>query len=298
MLSDHSLQLDKLQSPLFNEYGVSMYVVRLDLIHPIISGNKIFKLHYYIKEALETIDKKVVTFGGAFSNHLVATAYCCQLLGIKCIGIVRGERPGILSHTLMHCLDYGMELEFISRTDYKKSEKNYDYIKEQYNDCLIIPEGGFSHLGAKGAAKIMDNEALHSATHICTAVGTATTLAGIVLNATHSQEIIGIPVIKNMEDLWDRLPYLINDSTKKTPSIFNDYHFGGYAKKTNELIDFMNEFYTEFNIPTDFVYTAKMCYGVIDKIREGYFPKGSEIYCLHTGGLQGNASLPKGTLVF
>lgn len=298
MLSDQPVKLNTLHSPLFTQYGVSMHIARLDLLHPIVSGNKIFKLHYFIKEALKSSPKKIVTFGGAYSNHLVATAYYCQSLGIQCIGIVRGEKPAILSHTLMHCLDYGMELEYISRNDYTRTETNHSVFKEKYKDCIIVPEGGYSHWGAMGAAKIMDNEALHSATHICMAVGTATTLAGIVLNAKPTQEVIGIPVIKNMNDLPDRLSFLTNDSTKKIPSFFNDYHFGGYSKKTNELIEFMNAFYTEFDIPTDFVYTAKMCYGVLDKISEGYFPKGSKICCLHTGGLQGNASLSKGTLVF
>ena len=135
-------------------------------------------------------------------------------------------------------------------------------------------------------------------THVCTAIGTATTMAGLLMNADKEMSILGFPVIKNMVDIQKRLKYLLPQNPLKEPVIFSDYHFGGYAKKNKVLIDFMNAFYTEYNIPTDFVYTGKMMFGLFDLLKKGYFENGSKVLCIHTGGLQGNKSLPSGTLVF
>ena len=158
-------------------------------------------------------------------------------------------------------------------------------------------EGGYNAAGAKGASLIMDVIVADNFSHICTAVGTATTLAGLLIKKQIDQEIIAIPVIKNMFDIRERLNYLGVEADKPAV-IFSDYHFGGYAKHTKELISFMNSFYAETLISTDFVYTAKMMYAIYDKIKSGYFKTGSNILCIHTGGLQGNKSLPPGTLIF
>ena len=271
--------------------------MRLDEIHPIVSGNKIFKLRHFLGIVK---DKTVVTFGGAYSNHLVAAAFACKQKSIDCIGIVRGEKPKKLSHTLQQCIEYGMQLHFISRDEYDKKETPgfIDELKNKYGDCIIIPEGGYDTKGAKGAAAIMDyiND---DVTHICCAVGTGTTLAGLLSNVKPHQKIIALPALKGLNDIEIRLDLLTEGKfNRQQLQIENDYHFGGYAKKTDGLISFMNDLYNEYQLATDFVYTGKMMYGVMDMIEKDFFYPGSKVCCIHTGGLQGNLSLPKNTLTF
>lgn len=278
---------------------ITLSVARLDKIHPEVSGNKLFKLYYFVEECLQTSHKTILTFGGAYSNHLAATAFLCRETNLKCIGIVRGEQSKYLSHTLTQCRENGMELHFVSRSEYKQfKEINEENIIKSYGECITIPEGGYSTTGAKGASMITDGIAEKNFTHICTAVGTATTLAGLLNGKKPAQKIIGVPVLKNMTDIYERLDHLLPADQKEYPEIFNDYHFGGYAKYTDELLLFMNGFFATHNIPTDFLYTGKLMFAIIDKIKNGYFEKGSRIICLHTGGLQGNLSLQKGKLIF
>lgn len=295
-----NIRFDELENPVFEKKNIKLQLARLDKIHPVVSGNKLFKLHYFLDEAMQSNHKTMVSFGGAYSNHLVAIAFAGKESGLKSIGIVRGEEPKNLSHTLQQCLQYGMQLQFITRNEYKNTGQP-DFInnlKLKYGDFTLVPEGGYHPLGAAGASLIIDLLKDKNATHICTATGTATTLAGLLLKAQQSQQVITVPVIKNMNDIEERLFYLINKKKHNNLQIFDDYHFGGYAKKTEELINFMNVFYTNYGVPTDFVYTAKMMYAILDKINNNFFPAGSSIVCLHTGGLQGNQSLPPGTLLF
>ena len=295
-----NISFDKIFNHEITNQNLSLTVLRLDKIHEDVSGNKVFKLNYFIDECLKSSHKTMLTFGGAYSNHLVATAFLCKQKNIKSVGIVRGEEPKTLSHTLIRCKKFGMELNFISREAYQNFEDNKEQIllfKEKFGDFTIVSEGGCNAVGANGASLIMDIVKQKHYSHVCTAVGTATTLAGLILNKDLKQEIIAIPVIKNMLDIPERLKLLgVNENQK--PTIFSDYHLGGYAKHTPELISFMNSFYAETHIPTDFVYTAKMIYAIYDKIKSGYFKSGSNILCIHTGGLQGNKSLPAGTLIF
>ncbi len=295
-----NIRFDELENPVLEKKNIKLQLARLDKIHPVVSGNKLFKLHYFLDEAMQSNHKTMVSFGGAYSNHLVAIAFAGKESGLKSIGIVRGEEPKNLSHTLQQCLQYGMQLQFITRNEYKNTGQP-DFInnlKLKYGDFTLVPEGGYHPLGAAGASLIMDLLKDKNATHICTATGTATTLAGLLLKAQHSQQVITVPVIKNMNDIEERLFYLINKKKHNNLQIFDDYHFGGYAKKTEQLINFMNVFYTNYGVPTDFVYTAKMMYAILDKINNNFFPAGSSIVCLHTGGLQGNQSLPPGALLF
>ena len=290
-----------LQEDIFEEKQLSVSVLRLDKVHPVVSGNKLFKLHYFLQEAIKSGHKTILTFGGTYSNHLSATAYACSLLGLKSIAVVRGEKPAAPSHTLLQCLNDGMQLKFISRQQFAKSDdaEFINTLKEEFGDCIIIPEGGYHPLGAKGAALIMDIIKDKEYTHICTAMGTATTLAGLLITANTNQKIVGISVLKGMTDIYERINYLTEcKSTPENCEIMNNYHFGGYAKKTTELIEFMNQCWQQHQLPLDFVYTAKMMYAVTDSIKNGYFPAGSNILCLHTGGLQGNLSLPANTLMF
>jgi len=280
-----------------NEKGIQLQVLRLDEIHPIVSGNKIFKLHYFFKGLA---NQTIITFGGAYSNHLAATAFACKEKRIDCIGIVRGEEPKQLSHTLLQCIANGMKLHFISREEYDKKETSsfINDLKDKFVDCIIIPEGGYDTKGAKGAAAIMDFIP-DDVTHICCAVGTATTVAGLLLKTKPHQTIIAFPVLKGLNDLNQRIDFLTE--RKYNPQqlhIENNYHFGGYAKKTEGFISFMNDTCQQYNLPTDFVYTAKMLYGTMDLMDKNFFATGSNICCIHTGGLQGNLSLAKGTLTF
>jgi 1-aminocyclopropane-1-carboxylate deaminase/D-cysteine desulfhydrase-like pyridoxal-dependent ACC family enzyme len=291
------IPIDTISNSSLQQKNVSLSVLRLDKIHPIISGNKLFKLHYFLDEAIKLSLPGIITFGGAHSNHLVATAYACKTLGLKSIGFVRGEKLAKLSNTLIASIDYGMQLHFISRESYKKKEENYffDRLNNEEMRYLVVPEGGYHPKGSAGAALITQHIS-EDTTHICTALGTATTLAGLLIGAEKNQRVIGVPVLKGMHDVTERVNYLAGNHYSF--QLLEGYHFGGYAKKTAQLINFMNQLYCEFNLSTDFVYTAKMMFAVLDSVKNGLFAPGSKITCVHTGGLQGNLSLPAGTLIF
>ncbi len=298
MLFDTSnISIDPITNDCLRKKNISLSVIRLDKIHPIVSGNKLFKLHLYLEEAIKNGRKGVLTFGGAYSNHLVATAYACKTLLIKSIGIVRGENLSSLSPTLIACSDYGMQLIFISRAEYdqKPARNILKKMAEEYPEYQVIPEGGYGKTGAAGAALIPALFAKDS-THICVPLGTATTFAGLLMGAGEQQQIIGVPVVKGESDVNERVVYLTG--RQYIYELFEGYHFGGYAKKNAELLEFMNDFYKKYTVPTDFVYTAKMMFAVLDKVENNFFIQGSKIACLHTGGLQGNQSLPAGSLVF
>ena len=293
--------IEELHDELFTEKQVTVSILRLDKIHPVISGNKFFKLHYFLEEAIAGKHDTIVTFGGAYSNHLAATAHVCNLLQLKTVGIVRGEKPAQLTHTLLQCMQDGMQLQFISRQEYAKKETavfNKALIAE-FGECIIIPEGGYHPLGARGAALIMDLIKDNNYTDICVASGTATTLAGLLMAAKPTQKVVNFPVLKEIKDNKIRVKELTGNSHEfKNLLILNQYHFGGYAKKTETLIKFMNDCWLQYKLPLDFVYTAKMFFGVIDSIKNGIFEAGSKILCVHTGGLQGNKSLSLNSLSF
>ena len=300
LLKIPDIEISDLTNELFINKQINVSVVRLDKIHSIMSGNKLFKLYYFLKQAIQSANTpEILTFGGTYSNHLAATAYACKLSGLKSIGIVRGEKPPQLSHTLQFCLDNEMQLKFISRDDYAKKDTVdfYEKLIDEFGECIIIPEGGYHSLGAKGAALIMDSLKGKQFTHICCATGTATTIAGLLLNIENHQQIISMPVLKGMTDIEERVLFA-NKANLHQLKILNDYHFDGYAKTKPELFAFMNEIYQQYQLPTDFVYTGKMLFGIFDLIKKNYFPAGSNIACLHTGGLQGNLSLPSNTLLF
>jgi len=292
--------IESIHDDLFIEKQVTVSVLRLDRIHPTVSGNKLFKLHYFLAEAIASGHKTIVTFGGAYSNHLSATAYACGLLQLNCIGIVRGERPTQLSPTLQQCMADGMQLKFIPRADYadKVNPSFIAGLKKEFGDCTVIPEGGYHPLGATGAALIMELLKEKNYSHICTASGTVTTTAGLLMAAKPQQAVISIPVLKGITDTGERVQELTGKPAPANLHVLTGYHFGGYAKKNDDLITFMNHCWLQYRLPLDFVYTAKMFFTVMDSIRNNYFEKGSEIICLHTGGLQGNKSLPLDTILF
>jgi 1-aminocyclopropane-1-carboxylate deaminase len=273
--------------------GVELFVKREDAIHPFISGNKYRKLKYNIEEAKNLGLTKLLTFGGAYSNHIAAVAFAGKAFGFETIGIIRGEelKDKILENsTLSFSQSCGMHFEFISREIYrnKNSEAFIKALKHFHGDFYLIPEGGTNQLAVKGCEEIL------TATDtkfdfICCAVGTGGTISGLINCSQPRQQILGFPALKG-SFLQEDISKFAN---KKNWSFISDFHFGGYAKINETLVDFINRFKKENNIPLDPVYTGKMMYGIFDLIEKGYFPKGSRILAIHTGGLQGISGMNK-----
>lgn len=265
--------------------GFEVAILRLDLLHPVISGNKWFKLKQNLSFAQEKGYKKIITFGGAYSNYLIATAAAAKEAGLQSIAIVRGyHAKENLTQTLKDCTIYGMQLQFVTREEYAlKNEKDWlKNLSAQYPDAYIIPEGGNNELARKGIEEI----ALiipDVYTHITVSVGTGTTFAGLRNAIDEKVRMVGFVPMKNGAYLKNELQL-----EKGNWELIDDYHFGGFGKWNDELIDFMNEFYRINKIPLDIVYTSKMMYGLQEMIEKNEFDKGARILTIHTGGLQGN----------
>lgn len=263
-----------------------LVIRRLDLIHPQISGNKFFKLKYNFLAAQQQGFQQVLTFGGAFSNHIAATAFAAHVYGWPSIGIIRGEelaeRP--LNITLQTAHDLGMQLHFVSRHDYKlKQQADYlTQLKQQYPNCYFIPEGGTNHLAIQGCQEILQPQD-HIFETICCAVGTGGTLTGLIEASAAHQQILGFSALKGLF-LHDEVAKHTN---KKNWQIIDDYCCGGYAKTTTKLMHFIQDFETQYQIPLEHVYTAKMLMGIFDLIEQQYFAPEHKILVIHTGGLQG-----------
>jgi 1-aminocyclopropane-1-carboxylate deaminase/D-cysteine desulfhydrase-like pyridoxal-dependent ACC family enzyme len=293
-----SITVDEIDLPAIKQKNIRISVLRLDKIHPVISGNKWFKLKYYLEDAKDQRKKHIVTFGGAYSNHIIATAAAGKLFGFRTTGIIRGEKPEKLSHTLLLAKEYDMELFFIGRERYR-NKKIPEEIQKSTGNTYLINEGGYGQLGVKGAAEILDHCTKENFSHIACAVGTSTMMAGLIKASLPHQETVGVAVVNDEAGLNEGLFDLLSPEEKKKKfQLMTDDHFGGYAKHKTELISFMNEFYKATSIPTDFVYTGKLFFGILNMIRNGLLPKGSNILIIHSGGLQGNLSLPKRTLIF
>lgn len=287
-----------LSDPLVSQKGIKIDVLRLDKIHTIISGNKWFKLKYYLQLADEQKKKGIISLGGAYSNHLVATAYMCKLAGLSSAGIIRGEEPANLSPTLHAMQAYGMSLQFYSRQAYRDPNL-IERVQEAHPDFLLIEEGGRGLPGVQGAEEILHLAAFHQYSHIVCAVGTGTMMTGIINSALPSQSVIGILSLKlNTDHPPSILNFIQQYSRYSNFSLLDNLHFGGYAKKNDELITFMNKFYRRHSIPTDFVYTGKLFFGAMKLVEEDFFDAGANILIIHSGGLQGNMSLAAGTLDF
>jgi 1-aminocyclopropane-1-carboxylate deaminase/D-cysteine desulfhydrase-like pyridoxal-dependent ACC family enzyme len=287
------IQTDVLKDERFEKKKLEVAVARLDLLHPVVSGNKYFKLKYNIQEALNNGKEGILTFGGAYSNHLAATAFACKEAGLSSWAVVRGESPAALSHTLIFCKEMGMHLSFVSRLDYSNKEKLYHEQQSNHSSLYLVPEGGDNEAGVRGCKEILSNiPQAQEYTHILCDIGTGTTFKGIAQSSGSHQTVVGIVILKGA--------IAMNKALTVTPNIhiLHDYHLGGYAKKTDELIAFMNRFYRQHKIPSDFVYTGKLFWALEDLIDKNYFPTGSKILCMHTGGIQGNRSLPAGLLIF
>ena len=257
------------------------------LIHPTVSGNKFRKLKYNLEKVQLENYKGILTFGGAFSNHIAATASAGQELNIPTVGIIRGEElvTQIESNpTLRYSKSCGMHLEFVSRSSYnKKTDPAYLLqLLETFKDYYILPEGGTNALAIKGCEEILTVKD-QSFDIICCAVGTGGTIAGVINGSLLTQKIIGFPALKGEFLKEDICKF----ATQSNWELWGDYHFGGYAKVDSKLIKYMNDFKLIYNIPLDPVYTAKMMYGIFEGIRSGEIPQTAKVLAIHTGGLQG-----------
>ena len=280
----------------YHHLGHSVDMLRLDLVHPIVSGNKWYKLKLYLQEAKEQNAKTLASFGGPYSNHIVALAYAGQYLGFKTIGYIRTNENEPITPSLQEALNYGMQLVYLGRTHFQ--EKKNELLKNQdKSSTYFIDEGGYGKQGCKGFASIQEEINLGNYDYILAAVGTGTMLAGLISCNKDHQEIIGIPVLKNEESIYEEINAILPKPSKPY-TLLHQFHQGGYAKTTPTQIDCMNEFWKRTGIPTDIVYTGKLITAFEHLIKENYFKNDAKILLVHSGGLQGNRSVKPGVLLY
>ncbi|PKH50631.1 1-aminocyclopropane-1-carboxylate deaminase [Tenacibaculum sp. Bg11-29] len=282
--------------PILEEKKVALFVKREDEIHPFVSGNKFRKLKYNIAKAKSLQKKTLLTFGGAFSNHIVATAVAGSLSGFKTIGIIRGDELGkdvaktlASNATLREANKSGMQFKFVSREKYRNKTSEYfiNELKEEFGDFYLVPEGGTNDLAIKGCEEILIEED-NKFDYICCAIGTGGTISGLINSAKTHQNIIGFPALKG-DFLTKEIQQL---ATKKDNwCLDTTYHFGGYGKYNTDLIRFINELKEQTGLSVDPIYTGKMMFGILDKIARNEFPENSKVLVIHTGGLQGIAGV-------
>lgn len=292
MLIPNSIATEILHHPLWENQGIELSIKRLDQVHAQASGNKFYKLKYNLEEAKKQGKTTLLTFGGAYSNHIYATAAAAEYAGFKSIGIIRGEETLPLNPTLGAAQSHGMELHYLNRSVYrnKKEEAFIENLKKELGDFYLVPEGGTNALAVKGTAEIM-TEADAGYSHICTSIGTGGTFSGLARSIGPEQVLIGFSSLKGdfiHEEIYSLLTQF-QIHPKGKIEIMNQYHFGGYGKHNEELLDFIRWFYQEFQIPLDPVYTGKMVFGVLNQIKNRSIPAGAKVLLLHTGGIQGLA---------
>lgn len=287
-----SSPVQEIVDPVLEGSGIRLLMKRDDLIHEHISGNKWRKLKYNLQEAVQQNQHTLLTFGGAYSNHIAATAFAASKAGLESIGIIRGEDDAT-NPTLKFAREHGMNLRFDSRDEYRKKtdESFLDSLEKDFGRCFIIPEGGANGLGVRGCAEILP-EVEEDFDVVCCAAGTGTTLAGLAISLKEHQRLLGFPALKGGAFLKQEAEDLIIESRLRAPSILNieiitNYHFGGYAKMKSELLAFINGFQGRTGIPLDPIYTGKMMFGIYDLISKEYFNKNTSVLAIHTGGIQG-----------
>ena len=275
------------QVPIHFKNGIEVYMKREDEIHPFVSGNKFRKLKYNIHQANNLGLNSIVSFGGAFSNHIAAVASIGKLAGFETIGVIRGEeleKKWTENPTLSFAVSCGMQLKFVSREVYRRKheQKVLNGLAIDSSKCLVIPEGGTNALAIKGCEEILTPE--DAAYHvICCSVGTGGTISGLINSKFSGQRVLGFPALKGSFLRNEILKF----ATQSDWQLNSDYHFGGYAKVTDQLVSFINTFKAETGIPLDPIYTGKMMFGICDLNDRDFFPKDSKILAIHTGGLQG-----------
>ncbi|MBD0777345.1 1-aminocyclopropane-1-carboxylate deaminase/D-cysteine desulfhydrase [Maribacter sp. ANRC-HE7] len=277
----------KINLPILESKRISLFIKREDRIHPFISGNKYRKLKYNTRKAISEKFDTLLTFGGAYSNHIAATACAAQENGLQSVGVIRGEELAFKwrdNPTLATAAEMGMQLKFVPRSIYKNKHTSEfsAYLKSEYNDFYLLPEGGTNDLAVKGCEEIL-TEGDKDFDIICSSVGTGGTIAGIINATEPEQKVFGFPALKG-DFLKEDIRKFVN---KDNWALQTDYHFGGYAKVSVELIDFINDFKRSTQVPLDPVYTAKMLFGIMDMVNKDSFEPGTKILAIHTGGLQG-----------
>ena len=294
--------LQKIETDEFSLRGISLYVKRDDLIHSEVSGNKWRKLKYNIEVCLNGKKEGILTFGGAYSNHLLATAAACQLVNLKSVGIVRGDELNKDSnHTLRRCSELGMELKFISREEYRMiSDKSYlADLAHEYPNFHAVPEGGANYYGMIGCQEIFKEIDLDF-NAILVAQGTTTTSCGLLLGLKENQQLFVVPVLKGFNSISEMKSIFQYSGIEEEwleeafsrLNVLNDYHFGGYGKYDDELLNFIREFYSRYNLKLDPIYTGKAMYGLMKEL-ENVKWNGKSVVFIHTGGLQGVESIEK-----
>lgn len=286
--------LQKLNSAFLEQADIQLYIKRDDLIHPQFGGNKWRKQKYNLIHASEQNFDTLLTFGGAWSNHIYATAAAARHFGFNSIGIIRGEKHTPLNTTLSFAESCGMQLHYVSRAEYRKKHEAafLQNLRLQFGKVYILPEGGSNALALKGCEETVqeiNDEIDQPFNVICCASGTGATLAGLVKALTPEQTAIGFSALKGGEFLHDEVRNFLGNSPQASNwHIETAYHFGGYAKIDDNLVHFMQQFQAQYGFALDAVYTGKMFYGLFDLIKNKHFKPGSSIVAVHSGGLQGN----------
>lgn len=281
------VQNQKIDLPFFRERGVTLYIKREDVLHPLISGNKYRKLKYNLVEARESGKDTLLTFGGAYSNHIAAVACAGKEAGLGTLGVIRGEeleRKWQENPTLALAHTHGMRFHFVSREAYRQKDSAdfLDGLQRLFGDYHFLPEGGSNAMGVKGCEEILGNRDADF-DYICCAVGTGATLAGLANSSGPGQQVLGFKALKG--DFLER--DIRTFARNRRWKLVNDFHFGGYAKVDRILVDFINGFKRETGIALDPVYTGKMLFGIFALVEQGTLPEGSRVLAIHTGGLQG-----------
>lgn len=299
--------LQKIDLDIFSQYNLNVLIKRDDLIHPEISGNKWRKLKLNLEKFQYGRYTALLTFGGAYSNHIAATAAVGRIKGVSTIGIIRGDELNPESNeTLKKAAEDGMQLHFVSREEYSwRYETDYkNELRAQFGNCWIVEEGGANYYGMMGCTEII-KEITVKPSHIILPAGTGTTAAGLLM-AENYAKIIAVPVLAKGDFLREDIQSLLRyggltdeDLMEKNEQLIlpTEFAFGGYGKSTPELIDFMNEVYRESGLKLDHIYTAKAFFALRQFILEGKIKKNETVVMLHTGGIQGNHSV-KEKLIF
>lgn len=288
---NHKTPIYKIEDPLIKDSGIKLFIKREDLNHSELSGNKWHKLKYNLITAKEKGYETLLTFGGAYSNHIYATAAAGKLFGFKTIGIIRGEEHLPLNPTLSFAASAGMKIHYVNRKSYREKNSS-EFIKkltEKFGNFYLVPEGGTNKLAVKGASEIISNIDIDF-DYVCCACGTGGTLAGLVTGLNGKKKALGFSVLKGGSFLLNDVEKLIYESVGKKYNNWDinlDFHFGGYAKINSELIEFFHTFQKITSIPIEPIYTGKLLFGVYNLILNHYFSNGINILVIHTGGLQG-----------
>jgi 1-aminocyclopropane-1-carboxylate deaminase len=292
LLRYNSTPIQEIHDETLQRAGIRLLVKREDFNHPFVSGNKWWKLLYNLREAQRLGKDTLLTFGGAYSNHIYATAAAAHELGLKSIGVIRGEETLPLNATLQFARQRGMALRYISRDDYRQKDsiEFQEQLHHEYGDVYIIPEGGTNALAVQGCVEFAKSLGNISFDYVCLAVGTGGTVAGLINGLDSSKRIIGVSTLKG-DFLKAGVASLIKSDAADNWSILTNYHHGGYAKTTPELLAFMQRMELDHNLPLDQVYTAKMMWAVMHEAERGAFERGTTILAIHSGGLQGRLPL-------